>query len=85
MATVHKRAVKNSWIHKGCGGEVMRESVRKGFSVTRRGDSAVASVYENVSGYKCSNCGPVPKSEVGRGKVETETWESTDDFEPLLF
>ena len=73
-------------VHKGCGSEVVHESVRKGRSVRSvRGVVVSASVYENVSGYRCSVHGFVPQSEVR--EVEYNVEEATEDNpdELLLF
>jgi len=87
MMAVHKRSTKRAWIHKGCGGEVVYESATVERDVVFKNGVLIEDIRGPVlkEGYRCEDCGFIPKSEVKRATVEFESWESTDDFEPLLF
>ena len=89
MGEITRRKFKRrELVHRKCGEEVVRESVGEGYSVRQHGNSPVEiAVYKGVSGYRCSNCGPVPLSECHEVayNVEEFTEDNPDEDELCLF
>jgi len=72
----HEKKRTKQWFHKGCGGEVHYEATGPGFRWTKLpGQMPVKVAYQSQSGYKCSVCGFISKSEVESKPIVNETWE----------